>query len=83
MLEDDKEEVVEEQRIIKRRKKRGLSPTHVHCKQKTFWLDKDIDAFLQQITNELQISQNYFINSVLRKFKSGDLTWDQMFKDTV
>ena len=48
------------------------------CKQKTFWLDNDINEYLNQLTSSLGISQNYFINSVLRQFKAGTLSWDNV-----
>lgn len=67
-----------EERVVKRRRKRGLSPTQVFCKQKTFWVDNDLNDYLNQLTSNLGISQNYFINSVLRQFKSGELTWDNI-----
>lgn len=67
-----------EEPTVKRRRKRGLSPTHVFCKQKTFWLDNDINEYLNQLTSSLGISQNYFINSVLRQFKAGTLSWDNV-----
>ena len=67
-----------EERVVKRRRKRGLSPTHVFCKQKTFWLDNEVNEYLNQLTSNLGISQNYFINSVLRQFKSGELSWDNI-----
>ena len=67
-----------EEPTVKRRRKRGLSPTHMFCKQKTFWLDNELNEYLGQLTSTLGISQNYFINSVLRQFKAGTLNWDNI-----
>ena len=82
---------MEEEQLIKRRKtnrptntgKRSTKPTHLHCKQKTFWLDKDLNAYLKEITDEIGISQNYFINAILRKFKSGELVWKRVLTDEI
>ena len=72
------------QKVVKRRKKRGIVPTHLHCQQKTFWLDNDLNAYLQKVTTEIGVSQNYFVNAILRRFKSGDLDWsDPVFRKEI
>ena len=70
--------------VLKHRIKRSVGPTHLHSREKTFWIKHKLNDYLKEITDKIGISQNYLINNFLSRLKSGDIdAYDPIFRDSI